>query len=232
MITGRLLVFNFVDMCASGSNQMGLMRLFKSFILALVLFPTSADGYRVGDVVDTVLVVDGHQRSTPFRHQMPIFGANWIPYVRFEQSNLIEQRNKVGNNEVRTFSLQFEDGFWVVPAISLTKFHDAQNQSFLDHLTIQFVISKAGTIHAVLMKEATYSSDSNSFFRVTYEWIEEEAVSPNLGLFIMLLLVFLFSVFSTLITCGFIGSDRDHDSTSKSFEISAIGHSLIVPKCD
>lgn len=208
----------------------------KSFSFALLFVPsmysrTSVNGYRIGDAVDTVLVIDGKHRSNPFRHQMPIFGANWIPYVRFEKSSRVGSRNE-GVDEASTISLQFEDGFWAIPTVSLTKNHGEQNPTFLDHLTIQFVYSKSGTIHAILTKDAKYSTDHNSFFHVTYEWIEEEAVSPNMGLAIMFLMVFFFSAYSILLTCGIIGHDLDFDSTRKSFESSSRGDILTVPKCD
>jgi hypothetical protein len=215
-----------------------MLWLFKSLSLALLCFPVgheaSVFGYRVGDVVDTVIVTDGNQRSSPFRHQMPIFGANWIPYIRFEKSNLIGSGSNENNDEVHAFSLQFEDGYWVLPTISLTKQNGGQNPTFLDHLTVQFVFYKAGSgaIHAVSTKDATYSTDHKSFFHVTYEWIEEEAVSPSVGLAFMFLFVFLSSVFSMLISCGIIVSDQDSESTSKIFESNTHGHSLSVPKCD
>lgn len=210
----------------------------KFLSIAFVLYPTAPKatvlGYRIGDVVDTLLVVDGNQRSNPFRHQMPIFGANWIPYVRFEKSDLIEPRKNIDYDEVGSISIQFEDGFWAVPTVSLTKHDGSHNPSFLYHMTIQFVYSKSGTIHAVVLKDATYSTDHKSYFHVTYEWIEEGAVSPTLSLAIMFLLVFLFSVFSILISCGFIGHDLGSDSTSKSFERStgSRGLALNVPKSD
>jgi hypothetical protein len=217
---------------------MSLGWLIKSISLALALLQSlhasSVLGYRIGDVVDTILVINGSQKSNPFRHQMPIFGANWISYVRFEKSNLVGPRDSNdGDDEAGTISIQFEDGFWAVPTVSLTKNHGSQSPTFLDHLILQFVYSKAGAIHAVLTKDAKYSTDHKSFFHVTYEWIEEEAVSPNMGLAIMFLMVFLFSVYSVLITCGFIGRDLDFDSTtSKDFEGSSRGQSLAVPKCD
>jgi hypothetical protein len=215
---------------------MSLAWLVKSLSLALVLSPTvrvsSVLGYRIGEVVDTILVIDGNQRSNPFRHQMPIFGANWIPYVRFDKVNPIGTRNNNGYEEAGTISFQFEDGFWAVPTVSLTRGHGSQKPTFLDHMTIQFVYSKAGAIHAVLTKAATYSAEQKSFFHVTYEWIEEDAVSPNIGLAVMFLMVLLFSVYSILLTCGIIGHDLDFAPTSKSFEINARGHTLTVPKCD
>lgn len=209
---------------------MSLPWLIKSLSLALVT--SSVLGYRIGDVVDTVLVIDGSRRSNPFRHQMPIFGASWIPYVRFEKSNLIGARNNDGFEEPNTISIQFEDGFWAVPTVALARNHGAQNPTFLDHLTIQFFYSKAGAIRAVLTKDAKYSSDHKSFFDVTYEWIEEEAVSPGMGLALMFLMVFLFSAYSILINCGVIGHDLDVDPMNKGFESIAQGHALTVPKCD
>jgi hypothetical protein len=215
-----------------------IVRLIKYCCAIFTILATSnaalVAGYRLGDVVDTEIVIDGIQRSNPLRHQMPMFGAKWVPYVRFEKIHLTGRSGEDGGEVSRTFSLQFEDGLWVLPTISLVKEYMGQQPKFLDQFTVQFVFSKtgAGVIHAVSAKNAMYSTDHKSYFLVTYEWIEEEAVSPSTGLAVMFLFAFLLSVFSILFSCGIVDSDQDDTNAKQTSVNDSYQYSLSVPKHD
>lgn len=184
----------------------------------LLMVTTTANAYRVAEVVDMDIVVNGVQ-SDALRSQMPLFGVTWISPVRFEMDELLPR-------DARTFSLKFEDGLWTLPATPLTKGGD-----HLEMLTVQFIYSKsgAGAIHSVSSKDAIYSAERQPYFTVKYHWIEEEAVYLSAGHAVMFLAVFVSSVIFLLISCRFIDEDGVGTSAASG---STLGHSVAVPKWD
>lgn len=181
-------------------------------LLVLSILASTTSAYRVADVVDTDILVDAAQ-SDALRSQMPMFGVGWAAHVQFEVSE-----------SARTFSLQFEDGLWALPATALRK----GDEKFLDRITVQFVYSKSGVgaIHSVVVSDAVYSPERRPFFTVVYQWIEEEAVYLSAGQAVMFLAVLLSSIYFLLVSCGVVG---EHAVTATSARTSP---TLGVPKWD
>jgi hypothetical protein len=191
------------------------------------------DCYRIGDVVDTEATIDGRKRLNPLRHLMPKFGTQWEKSVRFEKSNISGLRSNESIDDAITFSLKFEDGMWELPTLSLIKEYHGQQPKFLDSVTVRFVISTSGvgTIHAVVAKDIAYITEHKPYFRVKYEWIEEGAASPSAGHTVMFLLVFIFSIFVLLMSCGVMTSTGDSKPTYVSHGYNS-DEQFSVPKWD
>jgi hypothetical protein len=207
-------------MMKSNPRRQGWRWCFALLLVWTIAFVARSDAYRVGDVVDTDLVIDSVP-SDALRSQMPLFGVRWTAHVRFN----------VDPAKARTFSLQFEDGLWTLPVTPLvTKGKTiSDGQQYLERMTVQFVYSKSGVgaIHSVVGKDAVYSTERRPFFTVEYQWIEEEAVYVTAGHAVMFLAVLVASILFLLISCGVIAEDGAAATSGNSSV-----HSVSVPKWD
>ena len=160
-------------------------------LLSVVLWstPTTVCAYRVGDVVDTDIVLDGVV-SDALRNQRPLFGVDSMTVEPF----LIE-------NTQRSFALQFEGGLWTLPTAAI-----AQKGQVLEKIQVQFHYSRsgAGAIHAVHSNTVYGPSSSAPSFTVEYQWVAEEAVSLNNGFAVMFLAVIVASIFFIASSCGML----------------------------
>ena len=95
-------------------------------LLLLLMIVSDASAYRVGDVVDTDVLIDAVQ-SDALRIQMPMFGVDWTSRVRFEVPD-----------SARTVSLQFEDGLWTTHVYAMKS-----EGQFLERFQVQFTYSKS-----------------------------------------------------------------------------------------
>jgi hypothetical protein len=194
-------------------TYLNLVSLFTAitFLLAVILSPF-VDCYRIGDVVDMEISVDGRRSLNPLRHMMPKFGSQLEAEVKLEKSNLLGERNKVNVEEANTFSFKFDDGMWELPMISLVNEYYGQQTKYLDSLTVQFVISLSdvGTIRAVTASDIVYSNEHKPYLHLKYEWVEEGAtVSLYSGQAAMFFLVLVFSISSILVSCGVVTNLND-----------------------
>ena len=190
--------------------------------------------YETGESVHAEFVFNGKKRSIPLQLR-PKFGYRWNEPVTFEKKLLLEQQEDDGEKQTVSFYFQFDDGLWAIPTLSLIKNAYGQQPKYLDGLVIQFVIAKyrynTGTIHAVSVKDVVYSKQEQPHFTVKYEWIEEKSISPSNGHAAMFFVVFLFSVFVLLVSCGIVTTDSNSMRNNGFPERHSNPHST-VPKWD
>jgi len=186
--------------------------------LLLLLLPTIT-AYRLGDVVDTDLVIDG-VASDALRNQRPLFGIDSKTTEPF-----------VSESIKRSFSLQFEEGLWTLPTASLKQNGESLS---LEAIQVRFVYSRSGVgaIHAV-QSNAVYGPSSASAFYVEYHWIAEEAVHLQTGFTVMFLAVLVASVFFIMTSCGMLleSSTTNRNSNYASQQQQSHG-SISSPKWD
>jgi len=158
-------------------------------LVATLLSIRPASAYHIGDVVDTDIIVDGVQ-SDALRSQRPLFGLNTALTDGFVTENM------------RSFSMKFEDGLWTVPTIYM----HTRNRQTLEKIHVQFIYSKSGVgaIHSVFSYVEYGQAGMVSAFTIEYEWIEEEAVQLNAGYAVMFLAVVLSSVYFIAASCGML----------------------------
>ena len=201
------------------SSSHGSFRWWVPVVLAITLCcgATAAAAYRVGDAVDTDLVVDGVP-SDALRSQMPLFGVDSKTEIAVP---IDDDRRR------RHFSLQFEDGLWTLPAAALQR-----KGEWLESVRVQFVYSKSGVgaIHAVRSTATTYGGDPEKF-AVEYEWIPEEAVHLTAGYAAMFFAVLVSSLYFILASCDMLGGPPiETDGSGSRSQQQQFGAS--VPKWD
>jgi hypothetical protein len=176
-------------------------------LLLCLFFPVPSNAYRVGEVVDTDMMVNSVATDS-LRSQMPLFG---VP----------SKTNFQLDDDARSFSLQFEDGIFSLPTIPLQ-----QKGGALEKVEVSFVYSKSGggAIHAVTCRPS-YSNDrrrsteqQRSFFRVEYQWIEEEAVYLSAGQATMFISVFVASIVFLLLSCDVMQKASTQSSSVPKWE--------------
>ena len=161
------------------------------YLLAAVLLwsipNTIVHAYRVGDVVDTDVVVDGVVADA-LRNQRPRFGIDSKTVEPF----VIESMK-------RSFSLQFEGGLWTLPTVAIK-----EKEQALEKIQVQFIYTRSGVgaIHA-LHSNAVYGP-SSSAFTVEYQWVADEAVSLRNGFVVMFLAVLVASILFIASSCGML----------------------------
>ena len=186
--------------------------LIQQFLLvcSILALHHAASAYRIGDAVDTDLVMDGFMWDA-LRSQMPKFGINTKVHFDMDLADSADE-----DRRYRTFALLFEDGLRSVETRPYEKTAWRGQAQTLERVLVKFVYSKSGTgmIHsvsstAVYKTENAASSNNNNSrrFRVEYEWQEEEAVRLTVGSVVMFLAVFLSSIVFLFQTCGLNDGD-------------------------
>lgn len=197
-------------------------------------FVVPVASYEIGESVHTEFVINGKKRSIPLQVR-PKFGYRWDERVKFEKIFLMDQLEDDEQKQSVSFYIQFDDGLWATPTLSLVKNTYRQQPKYLDGLVIQFVITKhrynTGTIHAVTVKDVIYSPQQKPHFTIKYEWIEEKGISPSNGHAVMFFVVFLFSVFVLLVSCGIVTTESSSMRNNCFPERHSDPHST-VPKWD
>ena len=178
---------------SSQSHSSSLVKRCQSlyFLLSVLLWsiPATTCAYRLGDVVDTDIVVDGVV-SDALRNQRPLFGVDSMTVEPFAIESI-----------KRSFALQFEGGLWTLPTAAIE-----QKGQVLETIQVQFLYSRSGVgaIHAVHSNAVYGPSSSVSAFTVEYQWIAEEAVNLNNGFAVMFLAVIVASIFFIASSCGML----------------------------
>jgi hypothetical protein len=156
------------------------------------LLSTSVQAYRVGDALETDIRL-GSSTADALRSQTPIFGLDTSARFQFDEDSS------------KTFSLNFEDGLWGLPAVAL------QNpQGKLQSWQVTFVYSRSGdgTIHTVLSGQPEYHADrTQDAFQVNYRWVQEEAVRVKDGQNIMYAVVLVGCLIFTLTIFAMSGEE-------------------------
>lgn len=172
-------------------------------LLSLLSFSLYCTGYRVGDVVDTI-VKTSEQSTDALNSQMPMFGVPTTAIFSEAPSD-------------SSFSLAFQEGMRPLPWMEMVN-HKKQP---LKEVIVTFVYSKSGdgAIHAV-SSETIYSENKDvEGFRVKYQWVEEEEVDLQSGSIVMFLGVLIASLVVLIQSCGGAGFDisqRDDSTDRKS----------------
>jgi hypothetical protein len=184
-------------------------------LILLILFSSHnnsnilASAYRIGDAVDTDVVLSSTHTTDALRSQMPKFG------LRTRVQFAMETPTGAKNRAQQSWSLLFEDGLRRIPSSS---YRNAKGE-VLDQVVVTFVYSRSGfgMIHSVQSQAFYQRKDAvTENFQVVYEWIEEEPVRLMNGHLVMFFVVFVSSIIILLQTCGLLSDDPDETTTTTS----------------
>ena len=197
---------SFHEYCYMPMNSVrSVYRGLALFLLHLCLGATCwCDAYRIGDPVDTIIMLRHSGNVDPMRSQVPLFGLPMTVKI------------PIGER----FSLAFEEGLWALP---WTEVQTLKGQ-VLEGLTVTFVYSKSGggAIHSVTCKP-TYKQKTEKSKKlditIDYVWQEEEPIDIQSGSTVMFLATLIACVVFLIQACGLaddVGDadyDDDFDST-------------------
>jgi hypothetical protein len=194
-------------------NTRSIMQRLVSILppLFIILFSTIntnnnnsllASAYRIGDAVDTDVVLSSTHTADALRSQMPKFGLRTRVEFAMEPPSRVQATS--------SWSLLFEDG---LRRIQSWPYKNAKGET-LDQVVVTFIYSRsgAGMIHSVQSQAFYQRKDvAAENFRVVYEWMEEEPVRLLNGYIVMFSAVFISTIFILLQTCGLFSNNIGHD---------------------
>mmetsp|Transcript_213 Transcript_213/g.288 ORF Transcript_213/g.288 Transcript_213/m.288 type:complete len:192 (-) Transcript_213:2592-3167(-) len=157
-----------------------------------------SNAYRVGDAIRMTYQTPTETLDV-LRVQRPLFGIS--SYTKFDVE------------DVKRFSLVFEDGIRPLPWIDI-----AQGSRYLNEVKITLVYSKSGdgTIEHI-SSQTTYSNDPSQMFSVKYEWVEEAPVDLAIGVGIMMLLTIISSFVFLIQACRI--KEKDDGGTTGGHQV-------------
>jgi hypothetical protein len=170
-----------------------IRRAMLSFSIFLVCSTGLTSAYRVGEAVDTDILI-GSVSTDALRSQMPSFGVGSSFYFPV-------------TDEIKYFSLRFQDGLLGIPTLYT---QNMRGQS-LARVVVTFVYSKSGVgdVHAVNAQPEYMSIEGpHEDIQIEYQWIQEEAGQLRAGIGIMFFASLFVSILFLFQLCGIID---DHD---------------------